>query len=191
MYPALWDTTCFHNDKVNPVVPNSTAECQTPYAIWLKVGRRRLPAAAAAAGFANAINACKKSGVAFGTSASNSPFISTMNSYWQSKGLDGNTWGKDIIEAARGRVQIPGSSFNFGSVGMDFRKEVIQKGVVYLNVFPYVIWEMQDAINDCIDAPAQTARRATRGGSSAHAWGALPLARPLTPAARRKEQRRQ
>jgi hypothetical protein len=31
----------------------------------------------------------------------------------------------------------------------DFRKEVIQKGMMYFNIFPYVIWEMQDAINDC------------------------------------------
>ena len=173
MYPALWDTTCFHNDKVNPVVPNSTAECQTPYAIWLK-GKNSLKSTSVRSigdGFAGAIGEkrSKKSGVAFGTSASNSPFISTMNSYWQSKGLDGNTWGKDIIEAAFKGTTIPGSSFNFGSVGMDFRKEVIQKGIVYLNVFPYVIWEMQDAINDCIDGQL-TANDGTPGGNSVHAW---------------------
>ena len=34
-------------------------------------------------------------------------------------------------------------------VGNDFRKEVVQKGVVYLNVVPYILWEMQDAVNDC------------------------------------------
>ena len=112
MYPALWDTTCFHNDKVNPVVPNSTAECQTPYAIWLK-GKNSLNSTSVRSigdGFAGAIGEkrSKKSGVAFGTSASNSPFISTMNSYWQSKGLDGNTWGKDIIEAAFKGTTIPG-----------------------------------------------------------------------------------
>jgi len=52
---------------------------------------------------------------------------------------------------------------------MDFRKEVIQKGIVYLNVFPYVIWEMQDAINDCIDGQL-TANDGTPGGNSVQAW---------------------
>ena len=92
-----------------------------------------------------------------------------MNSYWQSKGLDASTWGLHIIEAAFKGDTIPGSTFNFGLVGMDFRKEVIQKGIVYLNIFPYVIWEMQDAINDCIDGQL-TANDGTAGGNSVHAW---------------------
>ena len=38
---------------------------------------------------------------------------------------------------------------DFSTVGRDFRQEAIQKGIVYANIFPYVIWEMQDAVNDC------------------------------------------
>lgn len=175
MYPAAWDTACVHSDTSDPVVPNSTAECQTPFGIWNK-GKNSLKSDAVrsiGAGFAGGIGSKRSekgnAKVPFGTSAANNPFISTMNSYWQSKGLDASTWGLDIIEAAFKGDTIPGSTFNFGSVGMDFRKEVIQKGIVYLNIFPYVIWEMQDAINDCIDGQL-TANDGTAGGNSVHAW---------------------
>jgi hypothetical protein len=36
---------------------------------------------------------------------------------------------------------------NFGAVGRTFRNEAIQKGIVYMNIFPYVIWEMQDQVS--------------------------------------------
>ena len=36
---------------------------------------------------------------------------------------------------------------NFGTVGRTFRKEAIQKGILYMNIFPYVIWEMQDQVS--------------------------------------------
>ena len=55
-----------------------------------------------------------------------------------------------MIKAAFDGTTVTGNSdLNFGTVGRDFRKEAIQKGIVYLNVFPYVIWEMQDQVNDC------------------------------------------
>merc|ERR1711935_1172600 len=66
--------------------------------------------------------------------------------------------------------------FDFGVVGRDFRKEVIQKGMIYLNIFPYVIWEMQDAINDCNagaladNAASYCGGSETYCGQSVHAW---------------------
>ena len=70
-----------------------------------------------------------------------------MNEYWESKGLDKYTWGFDMIKAAFDGTQI--GELNFGTVGRTFRNEAIKKGLLYLNVYPYAIWEMQDQINDC------------------------------------------
>ena len=97
----------------------------------------------------------------------NNPFIQVMNNYWESKGLNRYTWGQDIIQAAIDGSTIPGATgnaFDFSLQGFDFRREVIQKGIVYLNIFPYVIWEMQDAVNDC-NAGDQNAN-----GNQVHAW---------------------
>ena len=73
--------------------------------------------------------------------------IKVMNAYWKNKGLNEHTWGYDMIEAAFQGTTI--GNLNFGTVGRTFRKEAIQKGLLYLNVYPYAIWEMQDQINDC------------------------------------------
>merc|ERR1711990_1394430 len=89
-------------------------------------------------------------------------FISVMNAYWKKKGLNEFTWGEQIIDAAfKGTPLV---DVDFSTVGWDFRKETIGKGIVYLNVFPYVIWEMQDAINDCKDG------RLSANADSVHAW---------------------
>jgi len=77
-------------------------------------------------------------------------FIAIMNKYWESKNLDEHTWGEQMIKAAfKGTKVGTNAHLDFSTVGRDFRKEAIQKGVVYANIFPYVIWEMQDAVNDC------------------------------------------
>lgn len=89
-------------------------------------------------------------------------YISVMNAYWSDKGLDTYTWGYDIINATFHGEQI--GIIDMSQVGDDFRREVIQKGIVYLNVFPYVIWEMQDAINDC------KAGKLSMNADSVHAW---------------------
>merc|ERR1712091_14602 len=89
-------------------------------------------------------------------------FISVMNAYWKKKGLDEFTWGEEIVDAAFKGTAI--GDIDFSKVGWDFRKETIGKGIVYLNVFPYVIWEMQDAINDC------KAGKLSANKDSVHAW---------------------
>merc|ERR1711990_545613 len=89
-------------------------------------------------------------------------FISVMNAYWKKKGLNEFTWGEQIVEAAFEGTTI--GDIDFSKVGWDFRKETIGKGIVYLNVFPYVIWEMQDAINDC------KAGKLSANADSVHAW---------------------
>jgi len=89
-------------------------------------------------------------------------YISVMNEYWFGKGLDPYTWGYDIINATFYGDQI--GIIDMSQVGDDFRREVIQKGIVYFNIFPYVIWEMQDAINDC------KAGKLSLNADSVHAW---------------------
>ncbi len=67
----------------------------------------------------------------------NNKYIAIMNKYWKSKGLDEHTWGYDMIKAAFDGTTVTGNSdLNFGTVGRDFRKEAIQKGIVYLKCFP-------------------------------------------------------
>lgn len=89
-------------------------------------------------------------------------YISVMNNYWGSKGLDMYTWGYEIVNASFYGTSV--GEIDFGSVGDDFRREVIQKGIIYLNVYPYVIWEMQDAINDCNIGDI------SKNADSVHAW---------------------
>jgi len=90
-------------------------------------------------------------------------FISVMNDYWSSKGLNMYTWGYEIINASFNGDMI-GDIINLAEVGDYFRLEVIQKGIIYLNVYPYVIWEMQDAINDCNTGDID------QNDNSVHAW---------------------
>ena len=57
--------------------------------------------------------------------------------YWKTKGLNEHTWGYDMIEAAFQGTTI--GDLNFGTVGRTFRKEAIQKGLLYLSVYR-AIW---------------------------------------------------
>lgn len=93
-------------------------------------------------------------------------FVAIMNKYWKSKNLDEHTWGEQMIKAAFEGTKVgTNTHLDFSTVGRDFRKEAIQKGIVYTNIFPYVIWEMQDAVNDCL-ALAGT----NNDDKSVHAW---------------------
>ena len=83
----------------------------------------------------------------------NNKHISVMNDYWRLKGLNQYTWGEDMVRAAFEGTTI--GDVNFGAVGRTFRKEAIQKGIVYMNIFPYVIWEMQDQVSTCYLVVAQ------------------------------------
>ena len=68
----------------------------------------------------------------------NNPAIKIMNSYWNDKlGGTQNMWAQDILEAAFQGTTI--GDVDFSSVGWDFRREVIQKGILYLNVYPYIV----------------------------------------------------
>ena len=141
-------------------------ESSNAYDIWLngqhsdkgvEKGIRKI------SGFASGA-AAKSSG--HGVDYKDNKYIAIMNKYWKSKGLDEHTWGYDMIKAAFDGTTVTGNSnLNFGTVGRDFRKEAIQKGIVYLNVFPYVIWEMQDQVNDC-NAGTLT----NNDDDSVHAW---------------------
>ena len=141
-------------------------ESSNAYDIWLngqhsdkgvEKGIRKI------SGFASGA-AAKSSG--HGVDYKDNKYIAIMNKYWKSKGLDEHTWGYDMIKAAFDGTTVTGNpDLNFGTVGRDFRKEAIQKGIVYLNVFPYVIWEMQDQVNDC-NAGTLT----NNDDDSVHAW---------------------
>jgi hypothetical protein len=65
------------------------------------------------------------------------PAVAMMNSYWNSKLGTQNVWAQDILEAAFEGTTI--GDLNFSTVGWDFRREVIQKGILYLNVYPYIV----------------------------------------------------
>ena len=65
------------------------------------------------------------------------PAISVMNSYWNSILGTQTTWATDILEAAFQGTTI--GDLNMATVGWDFRREIIQKGILYLNVFPYIV----------------------------------------------------
>merc|ERR1712216_770417 len=155
LYPTIFDTACAHTVSPNVVV-STTYECLSSYGIW-KYGKYSLKSDAVRSignGFGMGLKNGKSSnnGVADVASGDN-PFIGRMNTYWAGKGLDRQGWGYDIVEAAFKGTSLA-NGFNFATVGMDFRKQVIQKGLIYLNIFPYVIWEMQDAVNAWDEAVA-------------------------------------
>merc|ERR1711935_775593 len=192
MYPTLWDTDCIHPYVSGQTpVPNTANQCKTIYGIYnqgknsLKTDRVRSIGNNCLAGqvtpsgtncgngFASGLGA-KTSGPATAKVASgDNQFIGAMNKYWKAKGLSEDTWAMDILEAAFKGEKVKDASdtknkFDFAVVGRDFRKEVIQKGMIYFNIFPYVIWEMQDAINDCKDGDLTT--NSWVGGMAVHAW---------------------
>ncbi|CAL6423871.1 unnamed protein product [Bathycoccus prasinos] len=157
-------TTCqWGEDKTLDGGSTCTATSNA-YDIWLE-GQNSAKSSAMRkiSGFASGA-AAKSSG--HGVDYKDNKYITIMNKYWKSKGLDEHTWGYDMIKAAfDGTIVTGNSDLNFGTVGRDFRKEAIQKGIVYLNVFPYVIWEMQDQVNDC-NAGTLT----NNDDASVHAW---------------------
>jgi len=89
------------------------------------------------------VNDCKQKG---------EHYFDIHNNYWVSKGLTDCQYADDIMQAAFDGAAVSSTGFSFsGDVtgSDDFRSQAIKKGVLYLNVFMYTIWEMQDAINDC------------------------------------------
>jgi len=141
------------------------ADIQAAFAIW-ENGKNSAKSTSnrTIAGFSSGA-ATKSSGNGVDTDVDykDNIYIAAMNSYWERKGLHMYTWGYDIIEDTFLGEEIA-NTINMGAVGDDFRREVIQKGIVYLNIFPYVIWEMQDALNDCNMGVV------TMNDNSVHAW---------------------
>ena len=161
---------------------NTAAACTSPYGIYTD-GKNSLKSTEVRniLGFASSIGTKASGPTGAKVAAKDNQFIGAMNTFWKSKGLNELTWGKDIIEAAfKGEKVKDGAGaktrFDFGVVGRDFRKEVIQKGIIYLNIFPYVIWEMQDAINDCNagsladNTQSYCSSSDAYCGQSVHAW---------------------
>merc|ERR1711990_329713 len=191
-YPTLWDTTCTHTcpsatsvttDQGQTCTLSTADACLSTYGIYrYGKGSFKGNSASKAAqmrtlrGFATSLGG---KGASARVAAKNNPFINKMNKYWAKQGLNELTWGQDIIEAAfKGTCVKNGNScvksggvnlLDFGTVGNDFRVEVIKKGIIYLNIFPYVIWEFQDAINDCHDGQLGS-NDPIPGGGSVHAW---------------------
>ncbi|ABO98622.1 predicted protein [Ostreococcus lucimarinus CCE9901] len=190
LYPTLWDGTCTHTcpaaDSANPgqkCTLSAADACLSTYGIYKYgkgsfKGNNKDDAASMRTlrGFATKLG---DKGASARVAAKNNPFINKMNKYWAKQGLNELTWGQDIIEAAfKGTCVKNGNScvksggvnlLDFGTVGNDFRVEVIKKGIIYLNIFPYVIWEFQDAINDCHGGDLG-ANDEIPGGGSVHAW---------------------
>jgi len=77
-----------------------------------------------------------------------------MNTYWKAKfgATYEHAFGDLFTKAAYEGSNVPSTGtavLDFSAVGRTFRKEAISKGSIYLNIYPYVIWEMQDQVNDC------------------------------------------
>ena len=72
-----------------------------------------------------------------------------MNTYWKLKLGDAyeHTFGDLFTKAAYDGTKVGG--VDFSKAGTTFRTEAIKKGSIYLHIFPYVVWEMQDQVNDC------------------------------------------
>jgi len=156
-------TTCQWGD--DKVLDSGTCDVNAKaYDIWLN-GQNSAKSSAMRKISAFASGAATK-GASASVPYKDNKYIAIMNNYWKSKGLDEHTWGYDMIKAAFDGTTVTGNAdLDFGTVGRDFRKEAIQKGIVYLNVFPYVIWEMQDQVNDC-NAGTLT----NNDDASVHAW---------------------
>ena len=156
-------TTCQWG--VDKVLDSGTCDATSnAYDIWLQ-GQNSAKSSAMRKISAFASGAADKSS-GHGVDYKDNKYIAIMNKYWKSKGLDEHTWGYDMIKAAFDGTTVTGNAdLDFGTVGRDFRKEAIQKGIVYLNVFPYVIWEMQDAVNDCKEGETYN-----NDDQSVHAW---------------------
>merc|ERR1719359_199133 len=140
-----------------------TGEGGDSYSVWTN-GRysKKSSGLRTIRGFASGAETKSSGNAATDVDYKDNGFISVMNAYWNKKGLNKFTWGEQIVEAAFEGTVI--GDIDFSKVGWDFRKETIGKGIVYLNVFPYVIWEMQDAINDC------KAGKLSANADSVHAW---------------------
>jgi len=117
---------------------------KTAYTIW-KYGYQSDAGARNFYGFANAMTAGKSSGS--GTDMRENKFMKIMNTYWAFKGLGQYSWPVEMIAGAFEGNTV--GAVNFATVGRDYRVQAIKKGTVYMNVFPYIIWELQDAANDC------------------------------------------
>jgi hypothetical protein len=93
----------------------------------------------------------------------NETFFKVANDYWTTHGPNtAGSWADAIITAAFDGSAI--GDIDFASTGADFRVEAIGKGIVYLNTLPYVFWEMQDAVNDCMAGTVKA------NADSVHAW---------------------
>ena len=137
------DAQCDFN--VANYIKTNTPACSNSFDIWMH-GKNSLKSTAVRSISTFAYGAETK-GAGAAIPYKENAFISIMNAYWKSKNLNEYTWGYDMIKAAFEGTQI--GDLNFGTVGRTFRKEAIKKGLLYLNVYPYAIWEMQDQINDC------------------------------------------
>ena len=128
-----------------------TGNCANAYDIWTsgkhsfkETGMRKIRA------FASGAQDKNSGGRTNDVDYKDNDHIKLMNAYWATKGLNQYTWGEQMIEAAFKGTQVgTNTDLDFSTVGRDFRKEAIQKGIVYLNIYQYMIWEMQDQVNDC------------------------------------------
>jgi len=94
-------------------------------------------------------------------------YFDIYNTYWKAKGLTDCQYADDIMQAAFDGTAVGTTGFKFeGAITGhdDFRNQAVKKGVLYLNVFMYTIWEMQDAINDCIEGDIKN------NIDAVHAW---------------------
>eukprot|EP00466_Bigelowiella_natans_P008936 jgi/Bigna1/133615/aug1.22_g8323 len=93
----------------------------------------------------------------------NSRFVTFAN-YWGAKRNSDNSPQYDYADKFTGLACQGVATGMFTGADTETLKQFCKKGSVYQNIWMYVIWEMQDAVNDCLSGDI------TNNGGAAVAW---------------------
>ena len=97
----------------------------------------------------------------------NEKWFKTANQYWAMRGVSTESdynYASVMVKAGMDGTAIGSTGFTFADKDDKYKVDAIKKSIVYLNIWMYVIWEMQDAIEDCVLGDA------TSNYDSVHAW---------------------
>lgn len=97
----------------------------------------------------------------------NEKWFKTANKYWAMKGVSTESnynYASVMVKAGLDGTAVGSTGFTFADKDNAYKVDAIKKSMVYLNIWMYVIWEMQDAIDDCVLGDASS------NYDSVHAW---------------------
>jgi hypothetical protein len=97
----------------------------------------------------------------------NEKWFKTANQYWAMKGVSTESnynYASVMVKAGMDGSSVGSTGFTFSDKDNAYKVDAIKKSIVYLNIWMYVIWEMQDAIDDCVLGDSSD------NYASVHAW---------------------